>query len=186
MALTKKDREEIKSMIESVSKGPTNGEDGEFEDQMKMWEENAIRLACGITLAPEDYHEGERNFFTWDEAMEIEKQTGGKWRLPTPEEWMLICAERGTDENGVFFADILEENVDIALNGWVYDSDMDDYREGPTGGGSLYGQGTNGRFWSAAAKDGTFAYNLAFNGSSLNPQYTSSKGSGFTVRCVAR
>ena len=53
-------------------------------------------------------------------------------------------------------------------------------------GGSLNLQGAYGNFWSAAAKDGTNAYNLNFNSSNLNPQNTNNKGNGLTVRCVAR
>lgn len=181
MSLTKKDKEEIKRIVaEALAEGNKAYE----EEQFKDWEDNAIYLDCGIVLAPEDYHEGERKFFNWDEAMEIEKKSNGKWRLPTPKEWMMICAELGTDEDGVFDVEALEKNTGMKRNGWVWGDDIDDYRENSSDGDTLLSQGTNGYFWSATAKSGTHAYHLYFNSGNLNPQYNNFKGYGFAVRCV--
>lgn len=195
MSLTKKDKEEIKRIVaealDDIKAGQQALAEGnkayeEEQAQFKDWEDNAIHLDCGITLAPEDYHDGARKFFTWDEAMEIEKKSNGKWRLPTPKEWMMICAELGTDEDGVFDAEVLEKNTGIKLNGWVWKGGMDDYREDPSGG-SLDSQGTNGNYWSAtAASTATNAYDLYFGSSYLHPQRADNKGYGFSVRCVAR
>ena len=53
--------------------------------------------------------------------------------------------------------------------------------------GALNGRGYSGYFWtSTATGSGTYAYNLYFSyGGNVNPQYSSNKVSGFTVRCVA-
>ncbi|MBQ6394591.1 hypothetical protein IJH97_02475, partial [Candidatus Saccharibacteria bacterium] len=51
---------------------------------------------------------------------------------------------------------------------------------------NLRNQGTNGSFWSSAARSDVQSHHLDFYGTSLNPQSGASKGIGFTVRCVAR
>lgn len=185
MSLTEKDKEEIASMIaEAIDQSKSLSPEEELEKQIGEWEDNPIELDCGIVLAPKDLEIGGRKFFTWDEALELLEDED--WGMPTPAEWLQICAELGTDERGVFSAEILKKKTGMDLSGYVLSDDMDDYRKDPIDGGALYNQGTHGDFWSATAKDGTSAYDLDFNSSGLNPQDTDSKGYGFTVRCVAR
>ena len=52
--------------------------------------------------------------------------------------------------------------------------------------GSIYGLGSNGRYWSSTASGTTYAYYLDFNGSSVYPQGSNYRGNGFSLRCVAR
>ena len=53
--------------------------------------------------------------------------------------------------------------------------------------GALNDRGSGGYFWSSSAhSNGTNAYRLVFNGSSVYPQANGNKVYGFTVRCVRR
>ncbi|MBR2709625.1 hypothetical protein IKE72_00930 [Candidatus Saccharibacteria bacterium] len=51
--------------------------------------------------------------------------------------------------------------------------------------GTLYGQGTNGIFWSSVGYSATHAHDLYFYSMYFGPQDGSDKGYGFSVRCVA-
>ena len=51
---------------------------------------------------------------------------------------------------------------------------------------SEYGQGSSGYFWSGTPSSETNAYYLGYNSGGVNPQDNSSKGYGFSIRCVAR
>ena len=47
-------------------------------------------------------------------------------------------------------------------------------------------QGNSGRFWSSTSSGGGYyMYNLSVNSPSVYPQYSLSRASGFSVRCVA-
>lgn len=121
-----------------------------------------------IRIADRDYYEilpdgTKKTEFTWDEAMEIEKKTNGKWRVPTVPEWFAICTAFGRSEDGTDVdPQVLKKNLNLA-------TDEDDY----------------GYYWSAASYSTTNSYSLLFNSSSLNPRDNYNKGAGFAVRCVA-
>ncbi len=51
---------------------------------------------------------------------------------------------------------------------------------------TVYLQGTNGYFWSAAASSSTNARYLHFNGSYVWPELSNYRSFGFSVRCVAK
>ena len=51
-------------------------------------------------------------------------------------------------------------------------------------GGSLYGTGSYGRWWSATATSSNYQYGLLYNGSSLYTTYDIVKFLGYSVRCV--
>ena len=133
-----------------------------------MREDLDIGDAKKIVIANIDYYEilpdgTKKTEFTWDEAMEIEKKTHGKWRVPTVPEWFAICAAFGRSEDGVDVdPKILRKTLGLA-------TDEDGY----------------GYYWSAASNSTTNSYNLYFNSTGLAPRYDFSKGSGFAVRCVA-
>jgi len=67
-----------------------------FEDvpeEIKSWEEvmQIKELPSGLKIADQDYYEilpggTKKTKFTWDEAMEIERKTNGKWRVPSSKE----------------------------------------------------------------------------------------------------
>ena len=121
-----------------------------------------------IRIADRDYYEilpdgTKKTEFTWDEAMEIEKKTHGKWRVPTVPEWFAICAAFGRSEDGTDIdPQVLKKNLNLATDEAGY-----------------------GYYWSAASNSTTLSYYLAFNSSYLYPRYNTNKGYGFAVRCVA-
>ena len=121
-----------------------------------------------IEVADIDYYEilpdgTKKTEFTWDEAMEIEKKTHGKWRVPTVPEIFAICAAFGRSEDGTDVdPQVLKETL-----GLTTDED----------GGGYY--------WSAATYSTNLSRYLSFNASYLYPRNGNSKGYGFAVRCVA-
>lgn len=121
-----------------------------------------------IEVADIDYYEilpdgKKKTEFTWDEAMEIEKKTHGKWRVPTILEWFAICAAFGRSEDG---ADVdpltLHETLGLATN-----------------------ENGHGDYWSAASASAAYSYVLDFSSTSLSPRSSGNKDYGFAVRCVA-
>ena len=119
-----------------------------------------------IKVADRDYYEilpdgTKKTTFTWDEAMEIEKKTHGKWRIPTQAEWFAIVAAFGTDEDGCVTGETLAKNLNLTT-----------YEDG------------YGFFWSSTANGDAYARNLYFNSTYANPQDNYNKVNDFTVRCV--
>lgn len=121
-----------------------------------------------IKVADIDYYEilpdgTKKTKFTWDEAMEIEKKTHGKWRVPTVPEIFAICAAFGRSDDGTDVnPQILKDNLGLAID-----------------------EDGVGDYWSAAASTINSSRYLDFYGSCLYPRYGGSKGYGFAVRCVA-
>ena len=137
------------------------------ESEQSEWSGNVAtkELDCGLTIAMEDYYEidgdgNKKTEFTYDEAMEIEKKTGGKWRLPTMAEWAQICDELGVKDH------ILDRDKVVKTLNLTEDSDGFGY------------------YWSSTLQSGSNAYYLCFNSSDLSPAYRNSRGNGFSVRCV--
>ena len=81
-----------------------------------MGEEPIYSKLANIEIAPGDYVEG--GLFTWEEALEIEKNLSDGWRLPTRSEWALIAEEFGQDENGELIAEVLRKK--LSLGGCYY------------------------------------------------------------------
>lgn len=177
MSLTKKDKEEIAKIVKQILvDAQTARKDNIVVDEMskleeldKKWREHGIKSeTTGLIIAPEDVEIDGKTEFTWDEAMELEKE--GKipegWRLPTRHEWALIAEEFGQDENGELRGDVLGPKLNLEKN-----SD-----------GGYYGH-----YWSSTAySSSTYAYNFNYSTSNTYPQNTSYKYFGFSVRCVAQ
>lgn len=120
-----------------------------------------------IKIADIDYYEilpdgTKKTEFTWDEAMEIEKKTHGKWRVPTQAEWFAIAAAFGSDKDGKVTGETLAKSLNLT-------TDKDGY----------------GNFWSSTV-GGDNAHYLYFYSTNVYPQDLINKVYGFTVRCVAR
>lgn len=144
--------EEVAIVKETVTLGI-----GKHED----YKENQIKVA------DRDYYEilpdgTKKTEFTWDEAMEIEKKTHGKWRVPTQAEWFAIAAAFGADKDGRVTGEALAKNLDLTAN-------EDGY----------------GLFWSSTPDSNTNARSLVFSSTYVYPRRNSNKVYGFTVRCVA-
>ncbi len=133
----------------------------------------ATSKLAGVEIAAEDYVEGDKRHFTWDEATEAVKKLGNGWRLPTRKEWSLICEEFGCDEDGQLSGGLLAKNLNLKANGWK-DSN-----------GSLYSSGSYGYWWSSTAYDTTDRYYLNYGTSGgLNSGSYGDRYLGRSVRCV--
>ncbi|MDR1882758.1 MAG: fimbrillin family protein [Prevotella sp.] len=136
------------------------------------------------------------------------------WRLPTSSEFGLKPAGNHTNSdavNGITIGDyftkwvyddyssvsftggILEDGTDSMIGNhyctlnWVYENtDKPDFpasgNRGSDNGGLSYGN--NGNFWSSSAYGTSFAYNLFFSSSSVNPDGNGNRSNGRSVRCV--
>lgn len=174
MTLTKSDKAEIKQMIREALMEPQD-----TAVELPTWEPKVLKKSkmLGIEIASENYWEidedgNKKEYFTWDEAMEIQKKLPNGWRLPTRSEWAILAEEFGQDENGELNGTKLSEALDLPLSG-------------NRNGGSTYDQGSYGYYWSSVANNNNNAYNLNLNSSDVSPQSYGSKWLGFTVRCIA-
>lgn len=128
---------------------------------------------ANLLIAPEDYIEGEKKHFTYDEAMAIEKKLEDGWRLPTRHEWVLICEEFACGSNGRLDPKLLTKNLGLDKKGYV-------------GNGSLNNVGSYGDYWSRTVNSGNSqgAYNLYFDSSDVYPADYGNRYLGFSVRLV--
>lgn len=128
---------------------------------------------ANLLIAPEDYIEGEKKHFTYDEAIAIEKKLNNGWRLPTRHEWALICEEFACGSDGRLDPELLTKNLGLDKKGYVID-------------GSLNGVGSNGSYWSRTVYSGNSqgAYNLYFYSSGVYPANANNRCYGFSVRLV--
>ena len=123
-----------------------------------------------VLIAPEDYSEGDKKYFTYDEACAIEKKLNNGWRLPTRQEWVLICEEFGT-KDGVYNVDTLMKNLGLGKNGLLYSGDDE--------------PSYAGYYWSATPNGSSYAYNLNFYGTSaIAPSSNGSRYFGRSARLV--
>ena len=51
--------------------------------------------------------------------------------------------------------------------------------------GTLYNQSSYGRYWSQRLNNDVYGYFLYFNSGLVGPQFSSDRGHGFTLRCLA-
>ena len=137
---------------------------------IEPWEEVVNHKIIGnLTIADRDYYEidadgNKKTKFTWDEAMEIEKKTNGKWRVPTPKELTLMAYQLGFNSESVFDGELFAKNLGII---------------------GRFKEDGYCRYWSSRVGGANGSYSLVFGSSYLNPQLNYSKGYGFAVRCVA-
>lgn len=173
MALTKSDKAEIKQMIREALMEPQD-----TAVELPAWEPKVLKKSkmLGIEIADTNYWEidedgNKKEYFTWDEAMEIQKKLPNGWRLPTRSEWSILAEEFGTYENGELDGTKLSEALDLPLSG---------YRNG----GSTVFQGSYGYYWSSVAGNNNDAYYLNLGSSNVYPQDYYYKWYGLAVRLV--
>lgn len=120
-----------------------------------------------IQIADRDYYEilpdgTKKTEFTWEEAMEIEEKTHGKWRVPTEAEWFAICAAFGRNEDNTDVdPQVLKKNLNLATD-----------------------EDCIGRYWSAVSTSVFNSRYLAFGTSYLSPRSFNDKSFSLAVRCV--
>lgn len=183
MSLTKKDKEEIVEIIKhtltTMKAGELAIEEGnkaqEIQMQIDKWNKNAISTGLGFKVAPTDFELDGNEYFTWDEAKEIEEKylIPNGWRLPTTSEWYQLVGRFGIDEKGNDDAASFRDALHMTLKGWRDDN------------GQLYHQGAFGSWWSTSATASDTARVLNMNATVLDPQSNYSKLDGFTLRCVS-
>lgn len=126
---------------------------------------------ANLLIAPEDYIEGNKKHFTYDEAVAIEKKLEDGWRLPTRHEWALICEEFACGSDGQLDPKLLTKNLGLGKKGYA-------------SSGSLASVGSDGYYWSRTAGSSTNAYRLYFNSSGVYPANGDNRYYGFSVRLV--
>lgn len=190
MTLTKADKKEIAKMIADII-STQNSTQTSLKDNLpdfKNWSDEAIVLDCGIIVAPENYYEGDKRYFTWDEAMEAEKTMREYgWRLPTAKEWALITAECGYKDDGGWDGDLFNQRLNLEYTGWVDCDNMNGYNDNPVGlveDGRLYYQGNHAYLWSSTIVSSTNAYSLGTWSTVVRPAESSNKALGYALRCV--
>ena len=165
MALTNKDREEIKEMIKEAVGGKTSTS----IDFDKWHHDGKYSASTDVVIAPEDYYEilpdgTAKTKFTWDEAMEIEKKLPEPWHIPTRHEWVMIAEEFGYDEeHDKLDPEMFKEKLDLETDAFGY-----------------------GHWWASSVLSDTDAYYLDLDASNMYPQFYGNKGYSFALRCVAR
>lgn len=125
---------------------------------------------ANVIIAGCDYTEGDKKYFTWDEAMALKDELTGGWRLPTRSEWMLICEEFG-QKDGRLNGNTLIENLGVCKNGTRL------------GNGYINFKDEMGYYWSSTT---CFKgrYYMAFDRDISANNNTDPQLNGFSVRLV--
>jgi hypothetical protein len=103
---------------------------------------------------------------------------GAPCRLPTVGEFQELnsnCDSEWTDEDG-----IAGRRFTSRING----NSIFFPASGNYNGTSLNGRGSYGYYWSSSYNSATYAYNLNFNSSDVNPANDNNRRYGFTARAV--
>lgn len=190
MSLTKKDKEEITEIFRNLMQEGCYPSEKIPKDKLPdfdTWRAKGIKSELlGRIVAPEDAFEGDKRFFTYDEALDYEKRVlePNGWRLMTCQEQEILAAEFGYGEDGqpdagkfigVFYGSPSN------LPGWI-DCDEEDKVNG-----TVENQGVDGNWWSSTARSRTNAYSLYITYyPRLVPQNNYVRAYGFSVRCVSK
>ncbi len=165
--------EEINEIRERLGVG--DGTKPETQKGCFDWEaakNNLIETECGINLCREDYFEGDKKHFTFDEALEIEKEAKKHgFRLPTVVDFEKLYAFYGLGEDGEDKPQKLVDELGFTYAGFY-------------NGATLYYVGTYGLYWSSSIYNTYSSYNLSFDTSNVGPQNLNSKLSGLAVKFV--
>lgn len=152
-------------------------EDGDIPTVKSKLANLEVALTDYFELSGEDSAtviDGKKKYFTHKEALQIQenlKDSG--WRLPTRSEWALLCEEFGQDSAGRLSPDQLENNLRLVRGGYVGQLT----RSLRDAGGSYY--------WSATTSpNATYAYDLNFGSTSVDPSYYNNRFNSFLVRLV--
>lgn len=162
-------------------------EKGAIYPDFAAWRRDAIKAQSGIVFAPSDLYVTDKNgnrryHFTWDEAMQIERDIlrPRGWRLPTVQEWRQAIAEfRRRDR--------LMNSLKLEYRGYFGCEDMRKCRETLDESLALK-QGLYGYYWSSTSRthNANNAFNLYFYSITVWPGMGKyNKNHGFAVRCVA-
>lgn len=129
-----------------------------------------ISKLAKVEIAPEDYREGDKDLFTWEEAMEAARKDGDGWRLPTKDEWGLIDKEFANGDSRK-----IQKKLGLALGGFFWAS--------PNTSGRV-NQGSYGLYWSSTVRSDDYTYGYYLDTSDTDPQDYFNKYYGYSVRLV--
>ena len=144
-------------------------------------------LASKTELIFADYQSHYGEYLTYDEAINMQKDG---WRMLTKEEWKYLLSNRNQD---LIYAHGRYNDNNTFI---IFPDDMDGERvilpaAGYCGASSLYGDGSNGGYWSSSlgtdfpSSAWTLAFN--FNNQHMNDglrMYDFIRDNGFSVRLV--
>ena len=135
---------------------------------------NLIETECGITLCREDYFEGDKKHFTFDEALEIEKEAKKHgFRLPTVVDFEKLYAFYGLGEDGKNTPQRFVDELGFSYSG---------YWNGTNTSASYVG--SDGYYWSASVLSTNSGYHLNFDSSAVYPQNLNFKYLGFALKFI--
>lgn len=168
--MTKEKTYTIKQLIKMLEKLETNPKNTSVDSYNP--EVVAVSKLAGVEIAATNYVEGSKQYFTYDEALGIEKKLESTdWRLPTRHEWGLIAEEFG--------------QLDGRLNGTTLSDQLNLPKLGYTDAGNGMQIGRDGYYWSSTAYSSTTtAYNLYFSVSNVYPSAINDPDCGFSLRLV--
>lgn len=151
---------------------PEEGQGGGFDwDAAK---ENLIKTDCGITLCRQDYSERDKRYFTFDEALEVEKEAKKHgFRLPTVQDFEKLYAFYGLDKDRGDTPQRFVDELGFSYSGvW---NGMDS---------SAGHVGSNGVYWSSSVYNTIYGYYLNFDSSNVYPQDSYYKSRGLTLKFI--
>lgn len=174
MSVSKGLSTEIKRYIdEAIAEALKTQESQEAKKNVVDFDIVVTSKLAKVDVAATDYVEGDKKYFTFDEALEVQeklKDTG--WRLPTRSEWVLLCEEFGQKDNQLD-SEILQKNLRLEKLGWE------------DGRGMTYSVGEEGNYWSSRPYSSvTNSCGLYFNASDVYPSNYYYRWYGFPVRLV--
>lgn len=136
--------------------------------------DNLIKTDCGITLCRQDYFESGKKYFTFDEALEVEREAKKHgFRLPTVQDFEKLYAYYGVDKDGNDTPQRFVDELGFSYSG---------YWNGTASSASRLG--SYGYYWSSPVYDTSNGYALLFGSSAVYPQYYGVKYYGLTVKFI--
>lgn len=174
MSVSKGLSTEIKRYIdEAIAEALKTQESQEAKKNVVDFDIVVTSKLAKVDVAATDYVEGDKKYFTFGEALEIQeklKDTG--WRLPTRSEWVLLCEEFGQKDNQLD-SEILQKNLKLEKLGW-----KDSH-------GQLNSFGDEGNYWSSRPYSSVdYSYYLYFYASGVYPSHGGNPWYGFPIRLV--
>lgn len=151
---------------------------------LSPWWKNAIHTKSGVVFAPEDFYlldeQGRRKeFFTWDEALDIEKKIlrPNGWRLPTINDWAKAVIEFKKSK-------YMRLKLNLGLNGFIWWGEVDMYNMNLDMAVPGF-QGMYGYYWSSTKYSKYRIYNMHVSTSKIRLVHGSYSDYGNSIRCVA-
>lgn len=156
---------------------------------------DAHQAGAGYNFSQDVYNATAGNNLTTDITINYDAAKallGGKWKMPTMAQFQELCNSSYTeyiDPDGTVRTGTDKRTTYNGVVGLLFRSKINGNRlffpaAGYYDGTSLIYRGSSGLYWSSAWISATSARNLLFNSGGVDPQYSSSRRVGFSVRAV--